>query len=137
MSAPDPTFQTADRIIVRIGVAIALVIFAIAIALHVMHGNTPFDVSTVVPLPEKMRAAGPMLQQVGQANAFAIGQLACLILIVIPIARVIAGSCYLASRREWIIALIGVAIVAILVTTASIDLVTPDYPHTRTTSKMP
>lgn len=122
MSAPDPQFQSADRMIVRIGVGITLIAFTTAVVLHFVRGDAPLVISNVLPLAWNFREVAPMMAQVFQWDAFAIGQLSCLILVAIPVARVIAATFYLAIRREWIIAVIGTAIVVILATTAVIDL---------------
>ncbi|MSR29433.1 MAG: DUF1634 domain-containing protein [Phycisphaerales bacterium] len=134
MNLPDPAFHRVDRAIVWLGLSLCVALFALSVFIDLAGPSAGMTVESIAGEPPGMRSIESALHDSLEGVPLAIALSACIALVLIPMARVTAATMYLAFRREWIMALIAAAIVAILVTTFVLDLVVPDFPHMHPTT---
>ncbi len=130
MITNDGSFLRADRRITRIGIVLALVVFAIAAALSLREGSPTILATSLEALPPSMRSVEDAWAQALDGTPMAAAMLACLVMIAIPIARVIGALVHLCQQRQWSIALIAAIILGFILSTFFIDLILPGVPHT-------
>ena len=131
MKPPDPEFQRIDRVVVRIGVGCTLLLFFVAVLIWFTSKPTPVTTDSLARLPESMRSVEGAIAEIRDGKAGGFGLAACIALVMTPLARSVGAALYLHGRRERAMTLIALAIVALLALTLMIDLVVPDFPHTR------